>query len=162
MSYRIPNRKGSRVRKPVTSIVDYKFVSEFRKQHPEYNSLSKAEFNTILSQFNLDIVNAAIDNRDGVRLPERLGLIQIMTFPRPKRKIADFGKSNETGELHYHGNWDTDNKIGKIVFKNTLDGYSYKNCRFWGLIPSRLFKKEMSTAFKRSWQKYIYIDNKRL
>ena len=97
MSYRIPNRKGSRVRKPVTSIVDYKFVSEFRKQHPEYNSLSKAEFNTILSQFNLDIVNAAIDNRDGVRLPERLGLIQIMTFPRPKRKIADFGKSNETG-----------------------------------------------------------------
>jgi hypothetical protein len=161
MSYKKPNRKGSRVRKPVTSIVDYKLVSNFKKLHPEYSAMTTVKFNAIIKQFNEDIVEAAIGNRDGVRLPERLGLLQIRTYPKPKKKLIDFGKSNETGELHFHGNWETDNKIGKITFRNTLDGYSYKNCRFWGLIPSRFFKTTMSSVFKAKWQKYIYTDNKR-
>ena len=123
-------------------------VSDFKKLYPEYGSMTITTFNAIIKQFNNDIVDTVIDNRDGVRLPERLGLLQVMTFPKPKKKLIDFGKSNETGQIHYHGNWETDNKIGKITFRNTLDGYSYKNCRFWGLIPSRFFKKTMSGVFK--------------
>jgi hypothetical protein len=161
MSYKVPNKKGSRVRKPTKSIVDFKMLINFKNKHPEYSSITKTDFNKIIREFNSNIVKTTIDNRDGLRLPERLGLLQILTFPKPKRKFIDFGKSNKDGVVRYHGNWETDNKIGKIVFSNTLNGYSYKNCRFWGLNPSRYFKKEMSEQFKRKWQKYIYVDNKR-
>lgn len=161
MSYKVPNKKGNRFRKPTKSLVDFKMISNFKKKFPEYGNITKTDFNLIIKEFNNSIVENAIENRDGVRLPERLGLLQILTFPRPKRKFVDFGKSNEAGELRYHANWETDNKIGKIVFFNTIEGYSYKNCRFWGLLPSRHFKKQMSQEFKDKWQKYIYVDNKR-
>jgi hypothetical protein len=159
MSYSAPNKKGSRIRKKTTSIMNRKMFSKFLKMHPEYKGMTILQFNNIIKGFNNDIIESVIGNRDGVALPERLGEIAIITFPRPKRKIIDFGRSNEEGELRYHANWETDNKIGKIVYHKACK--SIKNGRFLGLIPSRNFKQKMSTAFKKFWQRYIYIDNKR-
>lgn len=158
MGYSTPNRKGTRVRKKTTSIMNRKMFSKFLKEYPEYKGMTISEFNKIVKQFNNDIVDAVIDNRDGVVLPERLGELTILTFPSPKRKIIDFGESNKAGELRYHGNWETDNKIGKIVYHKASQ--SVTNGRFLGLIPSRDFKKRMSSAFKRFWQRYVYVDNK--
>lgn len=158
--YKKPNRKGSRLRKKSSVVMDRTMLKKFKEQHPEYASLTLPEFNAIVKQFNENIIEEVLKNRDGVSLPERLGEIVIWSFPKPKRKIPDFGKSNELGELRYHGNWDTDNKIGKIVYRNK--GYrAIKTSRFWGFIPARRFKQQMSTAFKKFWQRYIYIDNRK-
>lgn len=140
--------------------MDRKMLKKFIEKHPEYDSLTLPEFNAIVRQFNSNIVDEVIRNRDGVALPERLGEISIIAFPKPKRKVPDFGKSNKEGELRYHANWDTDNKIGKIVYRNK--GYNtIRTSRFWGLIPARDFKQRMSKAFRRFWQRYIYVDNRR-
>jgi hypothetical protein len=160
MSYKKPDRKGKRLRKKSTSVMDKYSIKKFQEMYPEHNVTLK-EFNNIVRHFNSNIVDVAINNRDGIELPERLGHLQILSFPKPSRKIIDFAKSNEAGEIRYHGNWDTDNRIGKIIYRNTLSGYAFKGSRFWGLIPTRSFKKRMSDIFKRKWQKYIYIDNKR-
>jgi len=159
MSYKKPDRKKKRIRKSSSVIIDYSMVKSFKKKHPEHK-LSKTEYSRIVKQFNENMMEAAVDNRDGIRLPEMLGLIMLVGYPRPKRKIIDFAKSNETGEVHYHKNWDTDNKVVKIRYQNTLRGYSFRNCRFWGFIPSKRFKKMASDAFKKSYEKYVYVDNK--
>ena len=70
---------------------------EFKKKHPEHEVLTLAEFNRILRQFNNNIIDEVIEQRFGVTLPERLGHIVIASFPRSKKKIIDFGKSNKTG-----------------------------------------------------------------
>lgn len=160
MSYKKPDRTGKRVRKHSSVIMDYDKMKKFKELNPEYD-ITLTEFNKVLRTFNSNIIEAVINNRDGVELPERLGHLQIIAFPKPSRKIIDFAKSNEVGEKRYHGNWETDNKIGKITYRSTLAGYTFKNSRFWGLIPTRSFKKRMSEVFKRKWQKFIYIDNKR-
>jgi hypothetical protein len=160
MSYKKPDRTAKRVRKSSSVIMNYKMMKKFKDINPEYDITLK-EFNNILNTFNSNIVETVINNRDGVELPERLGQLQIVAFPKPTKKIIDFAESNKYGEKRYHGNWETDNKIGKITYRNTLNGYTFKNSRFWGLIPQRSFKQRMSKVFKRKWQKYIYIDNKR-
>jgi len=159
MGYSAPNLKGTRLRKKTTSIMNRKRFTKFLKQHPEYKGMTISQFNAIVRQFNNDIVDAVIDNCEGVTLPERLGEITILSFPSPRRKIIDFGESNKAGELRYHGNWETDNKIGKIVYHKAYS--SIKNGRFLGLIPSREFKTRMSKAFIRFWQRYVYVDNKK-
>lgn len=136
--------------------------SKFRKfirMHPEHKGMAITQFNEIVRAFNNEIVDAVIDNRDGVLLPERLGELAIVAFPKPRRKAIDFGASNKAGELRYHTNWETDNKIGKIVYHKA--DQAVKNGRFLGLIPSREFKTRMSKAFRRFFERYIYIDNKR-
>lgn len=158
MGYSAPNRKGKRMRRKSTSIMDRTRFLKFIELHPEYKGMSITQVNAVVKEFNNNIIEAVIENREGVSLPERLGELIILAFPSPKRKIIDFGESNKAGELRYHGNWESDNKIGKIVYGNACG--SIKNGRFLGLIPSRNFKQRMSKAFVKFWQKYIYVDNK--
>lgn len=158
MKYKKPDRSKSRVRRKSFNLVDYHFIKEFKNKHPEHD-MTRSEFNMIIRHFNENIVDAVVDNTDGLQLPERLGFLQIIGCPRPKGKVINYGKSNETGVVHYHKNWDTDNKLAKILFKNKLKGYSIKNNRFWGLETSRLFKEKASAAFKACFSKYIYKEN---
>jgi len=160
MAYKRPNRKAPRVRTKTTRIMNQQMLRDFKEKHPEYQDLTLVEYNGILKQFNQNIIDEVIENRYGVSLPERLGHLIIVSFPRPKRKIIDFGTSNKTGVLSYHGNWDTDNRLGKIVFQNNGYGASFTFHNFWGFTPSRGFKEKMSVAFKKLWQKYIHVDNK--
>jgi hypothetical protein len=84
----------------------------------------------------------------------------IVSFTRPKRKkTVDFGRSNASGKLCYHANWETDGMIGKIIYQKSKT-VKIENGRLWGLVPARTFKQTMSKVFKELWQKYIHIDKK--
>jgi len=160
MTYNIPNRKAPRNRKKATSIMNTCELKKFTKAHPEYADLTLREFTSIVRAFNDAIVEEVIQNRDGVALPENIGKLSIITFSRPKKKIIDFGKSNETGQVHYHMNWNTDNRLCKIMFNYKVNNYGNKNGRFFGFIASREFKKRVSETIDRNWQKYFYLNNK--
>ena len=157
--YKKPNLNAARARYSNESVVTRESFKRFKKEYPEYSGMQLKEFNTIVRAFNIAIKEKVCENRDGVRLPERLGLLQIIAFPRPRKKVVDYGMSNRTGVRCYHANWDTDNKIGKLIYQNTLKGYAFKNCRFWGMLPSRSFKLRVSEAFRAFYAKYLYIDN---
>lgn len=135
-------------------------LNKFKKMHPEYLDITLKEFSDIIRSFNSEIINTVISNRDGVILPENIGRLSIITFSRPKKKIIDFGKSNETGVLHYHKNWNTDNRLCKIMYNNKIKNYGNKNSQFYGFIPNREFKKTVSETINKNWQKYVYLNNK--
>jgi len=160
MTYKAPNLNSSRVKKISSHVMSESLFKEFKKKHPEHKDMILAEFNAILRQFNSNIIDQVIDYRFGVSLPERIGHIVIVSFPRSKKKIIDFGKSNKTGIKTYHGNWDTDNRLGKIMYQNNSSTYNIKYHRLWTFAPTRNFKERMSVVFKKMWAKYIFIDNK--
>jgi hypothetical protein len=159
MTYKVPNKKAPRVRLKNVRIMNSKTLKEFHKLHPEHKGISLSEFNGIIKQFNENIIDTVVDFRYGVTLPERLGQLVIVSFPRPKRKVIDFGKSNELGERVYHANWDTNNRLGKLVYQNGGYGTAFRYNRLWGFTASRSFKTRVSNAFRKMYEKYIQIDN---
>jgi hypothetical protein len=123
MAYNTPDRNAPRNRLKSTSIMNTFELSKFSKKYPEYPDLTLKEFSDIIRAFNSEIINAVISNIDVVVLPENIGKLSIITFSRSKRKIIDFGKSNETGQLHYHMNWNTDNRLCKIMYNSSINNY---------------------------------------
>jgi len=160
MTYKAPNVKSSRVRRRSSHVMNDSLFREFKRKHPEYKDMILAEFNAILKQFNHNIIDEVIDYRFGVGLPERIGHFVIVSFPRSKKKIINFAESNKTGVKTYHGNWDTDNRLGKIMYQNSSSQYTIKYHKLWTFKPTRNFRERMSVVFKKMWAKYIFIDNK--
>ena len=162
MTYKAPNLNSSRVKKKSSHVMSESLFRDFKKKHPEHEGMTLTEFNRILRQFNNNVIDEVINYRFGVTLPERLGLFVIASFPRSKRKIIDFGKSNKTGVKTYHRNWDTDNRLGKIMYQNSSSTYNIKFNRLWTFKPTRDFKERMSIVFRKMWAKYIFTDNKNI
>lgn len=133
-------------------------LREFKEQHPEHKGITLTEFNAIVKRFNTNIVDEVISNKNGISLPELIGQILIISFPRSKRKAIDFGASNKNGVLTYHRNWDTEDRLGKIVYHSGKHSVRYSH--LWGFTPTRGFKSKMSEAYRKLWAKYIYVDNK--
>lgn len=162
MEYKKPNVKGPRVNIPSIPVMDKLLFDKFINNYPEHKGLKRGMFTKIIRQFNLDVIDEIIRNRDGVYLPEGIGKLCILAFPRSKKKIIDFGTSNRTGILTYHMNWDTDNKLSKVVYSNEGSGYKITNYRFWTLLNSQLLKEKASIGFKENYERYIFIDNKKI
>tara|TARA_R110002126_G_scaffold219916_1_gene365281 strand:+ start:34 stop:537 length:504 start_codon:yes stop_codon:yes gene_type:complete len=158
MMYRKPNVKSSRVRKKTTRIMNRTAMLQFKKEYPEHKNITLTQFNAILKKFNSNIVDTIVDYRNGVNLPELIGQVIILSFPRSSKKIVDYGESNKTGVLTYKRNWDTDDRICKIVYYTGQHSVRYSH--LWGFTPTKNFKKRVSDSFKKLWAKYIYIDNK--
>ncbi len=131
-------------------------LREFKKQYPEHKEILLSDFNRIIKQFNTNILEDVIVSRNGISLPERVGHILIMSFPVSKKKIVDFGTSNKTGVLTYHRNWETDGRLGKIVYSS--GNYSIQYSRLWGFTATSIFRKKMSKIYMKLWEKYIYVD----
>jgi len=159
MSYKTPNINKSRVKRKATRIMNAASLSEFKKEYPEYKEITLTEFNTIIKQFNKNIVEEISISRNGIALPELIGHILIMSFPRSKKKRAiNFGESNKTGVLTYYRNLDTDDRIGKIVYYTGKHSVRYSH--LWGFTATKSFKQKVSSIYRKLWAKYIYVDNK--
>lgn len=162
MIYKKPDRKKPRVRDKSTSIMSDKKLTEFKKKFPEHKSLTLKSFNNILRQFNTNIVEAVQEERYGIALPEKIGHFVIVGFPKSKRKIIDCGESLKAGVRVYHRNDDTDDRLGKLLYQNSVSKFNIKNHRLWSFTPTRSFKKQVSMSFLKSWPKYIFVDNNML
>lgn len=155
--YKIPDRNKPRGCYKAELVVTKKELREFLRKYPEHKGLTQLEFNSIVRQFNQNIIETVIENRDGVLLPERIGQLQIVSYKASKKRIVNFGLTNKTGTPHYEGNWETDNRIGKIVFQKP--GQKIEHGRLWGLITARPFKQKVSKAFLKFWPKYLFVNH---
>jgi hypothetical protein len=160
MAYKKPNVRKRRVKSKSSHVMNEKVLREFKEQHPEHKDITLTEFNAIVKRFNTNIVDEIISKKNGISLPELIGQMLIISFPRSKKKAIDFGTSNKTGVLTYHRNWDTDDRLGKIVYYSGR--YSFRYSYLWGFTPARGFKSKVSEAYRKLWAKYIYVDNKRV
>jgi hypothetical protein len=57
--------------------------------------MKDSELRKIIKQFNNQVYQTAIDNRDGIQLPESIGWIFIGTCQQSKKQNVDYAKSNK-------------------------------------------------------------------
>jgi hypothetical protein len=125
-------------------------VIRIKKIYPE---IKYRDITNIIDKFNQEIINEAVRNRDGVELPERLGLIFIAACDIDVRKIPS---------LHLGPNidiWETNGKLCKIFYINNLTKYPLPDKRIWKLDFTTTASNIASTAFKDNFYRYINIPN---
>ena len=77
MSYKKPDLNAPRFRPKKHNILNKAFCDKLRSKHKDLEHLTDEEIKNVIKTFNSNIWETAIDNRDGVELPEQLGYIFI-------------------------------------------------------------------------------------
>lgn len=143
---RVTEKKGK--------VINYKEVSQFNKQYPNYN-LSKSDIIKIMRAFNTNIIEETMTNIYGVMLPENIGAIYINNAGKPKNKSIDYARSKQAGKIVYHKNWDTDNNLMRIVYINRTRKTMVKNTNLFTFNPLQQFKRKASAYFKKHWARCL-------
>jgi hypothetical protein len=152
--------KGPRFRNKSKFILNKELFNKFLKKYPEYKNLNYETFKEVIKSFNNKLVDKVIEERNGVALPENLGVIVICSF-KPKNNSSNFNfkLSNEHGKNVKNRNLNTEDLLCKIFYTN----YNYRmrlaNRAFWKFTPHRSFKRKVSKEFIDNYNKYILINS---
>lgn len=156
--YKKPDLNAPRYRPKKLNLTNVDFYNKFIEDNPKYSSLTINDFKNVIKTFNGFIWKAAIDERDGVQLPEQLGYLFIGSCPRKKSNV-DFDKSKHYGVVLQNKNWESDDYLAKIFYTNFETKYRFKNHDLWGFKGVRDFTRGVGQAYPKEWKKYIQVDN---
>ena len=158
----IPNITGPRHRKKRSSILTYKFINEFIAKYPVFKDLKKKEWRkivrSIIEDFHELIWKEIIENRNGVELPNGIGYCYVGVCT-PKRRPIDHANSLKYNTLIRERNLNTDGKLGKICYTNSVLKYRFENQQIWCFEASRNFKRQFAKEFPENYMNYIILDS---
>lgn len=158
---RKPDLKAPRYRAKRENLLDAAFCREFRKEYPQFSYLNNEQIKSIITEVNGKIWQTAIDERDGVELPEQLGYIFIGSCPAKKDPNTDYKTSAELQQLIQHRNWESDNYLAKIFYTNSGTKYRFLHSRLWGFKPVRQFSRSVGQTYPENYLRYLIVDNKK-
>lgn len=153
-----------RYRPDSTQIATEQFFKTFFKENPEFavfrEQFDNKELKNIIKTFNQNLVQVAIDHRDGILLPEGLGWIYLATISKAKRKV-NHKLSNELGHDINFTNNHSDGKLLRISYTNKHHTYKFENKNLWGFKASDDFKDSASKQFHKNYARYFPLENRR-
>jgi len=138
------------------NVLGKKLYKDFLKEHPEHKGLTLKEFKAIVVEFNGQLRETAINRRDGIALPERLGFIIVVKCDRALKSI-DFDNSKKYKKLVSFRNLDSDDYLAKIAYTNYSVKYSFTHREIWKFQPVRQFRARVSKTFKDHYTKYFHL-----
>lgn len=156
--FKKPDVKAPRFRPKAHHLLNKEFFAIFKERYPKYKDITNEELHKIVMRFNNLLWETVIEKRDGVQLPEDLGILFIGTCPASKKRNIDFGKSSKYGYIVTNNNWDTDGKVGKIFYSNYANKYKFVNRECWGFNSCRNFSRAVAKVYPEQWPMYITID----
>lgn len=157
ITFKKPDLSAPRFRPKSKTLLNKKLYKAFIKKYPQYNYLDLNTFKEIVSTYNGLLREAALINRDGVKLPESLGYIIIVKCNKPKGQNTDFIASAKYGKKVNHANWDSDNYLAKICYTNYDLKYRFSDRELWGFKASKLFRTTVAKNFPKLYTKYIHL-----
>jgi len=159
MSYK-PDVKAPRYRRPGKRTVVDDMVKHVKQEVFIAKYIDDELIKSIILEFNIELWNTVIENRDGIEIPNQIGHIFIGTCPRRQKKNMDYKLSAELEQLVQHRNWDSDNYLAKIFFTTYASKFRFKHNSLWGFEAIRDFKRKVSKTYPTNWKKYVQIDPK--
>lgn len=142
--YKTPDIKAPRHRLSRHTLTTNEFFTKFRTNHPQYSQYTNKELVKVVETFHNNLWLGAINNRDGIELPEKIGHIFIGTCKPKKSPNPDRVKSAAYGREVKHQNFQSDNYLAKIFYTNFANGYLFENRDLWKFKPVREFKREVA------------------
>lgn len=156
-----PNLTGPRYRQSVSGTINAGMIREIKEKVPSAKDYTDQQIKDMIRAFNVNVWKTALDNRDGVELPEQIGHIFIGTCPPKKSPNVDFKMTAEYMKVIQHRNWESDNYLAKIFFTNYSSKYRFKNHEIWGFNAARQFTRTLGQVYPKQWKMYIQVDPKR-
>ena len=168
-NYRKPDLNAPRFREKVFDIIAYpenatlSFFSRMKEKHPYLAKYSNTEIAKYIKAFNETIANAVHTNRNGIALPENLGILMVTTCkvpPGTARNNIDFGASNRLGVAVPHMNMHSEGNVAKINYTTATIRKPFTNQPLWVFKPCRNFQRAVSQAFKNGDQNRYKMTSK--
>jgi hypothetical protein len=154
-----PDLNAPRYRRSAEGTLNKPFLAALREAVPQARGFSDAELKDFIVAFNTQLWQTAIDERDGVELPESLGHLFIGTCPGKRRSAnVDYKKSAEYLQLVQHRNWESDDFLCKIFYTNHSTRYRFRHHELWGFTAAREFRRSASRAYPEKWKQYVEVD----
>ncbi len=155
MDTKKPDVKAPRCRKKVITTINQEIFKEFKDKYPKYGSLDYDVFREIIEHHSGEIWKTVINTRDGVKLPENLGV--LVGASCTKRGGAFYKSYSTEGGEKKQLNLNTDGYLGKIFYTNYTEKGILKDRVLWSFAPIRQFKRSFSANYENNWFKYLAI-----
>jgi hypothetical protein len=160
-TFKAPDLHAPRFRRQVMNLLNTDMFNKFLEKHSRYEGeVDLKTFKSVVMTYNSNLKKAAIDNRDGVEMPESLGYLIIVKCDKSKKANLDFASSIKHGQYVTHRNWDSDNYLAKICYSNYSLKYRFADRELWGFRPDKKFRQDTSKAFPEMYQNYIHLTDK--
>ncbi len=151
-----PDVKAPRCRKNVVTTISAEMFNEFKVKYPKYKDLTFAEFRNVIKHHSEKIYETVIHTRDGVKLPENLGILVGSSCRKVGSDSPYKSYSTANGEK-LEANLKTDGLLGKIFYTNYTEKGILKDRVLWSFTPIRQFKRSFSANFENNWMNYILV-----
>lgn len=156
-TFKKPDLSAPRFRSKSTTVLNKKLHKAFVEKYPKYAGMDLNLFKEVVSTYNGLMWQGAIDNRDGVKLPESLGYLVIVKCDRPQGENTDFIASIKYGQKVNHINWDSDNYLAKICYSNYSLKYRFADRELWKFNPVKQFRSTVAGSFAELYNNYIHL-----
>jgi hypothetical protein len=156
-TFKKPDLSAPRFRTKRTPVLNKKLYDAFIKKYPKYIGMELNQFKNIVSTYNGKLWQGAIENRDGIELPENLGYVLIAKCDKAKDDNIDYASSAKYGKKVNHSNWDSDNYLAKICYTNYSLKYRFADRELWAFDAVRQFRSSVSENFAEMYNNYIHL-----
>jgi len=160
---KVVDKKAPRVRIESERIIGPKgdtarFYTEFKKKYPQYKKISNKELGEIIFDYNGRLWQEVINNRNGVSLPEQLGVVQILMH-RPKKNYINYEVNNKAKKVVRYLNLLTDGLTGKINYSAQIYAARLRSWEIWKFKATRSFTHAVSECLPKNYLQYRVVDN---
>jgi len=163
LQFTIADLHAPRFFKKRYDLLDRDNIPIFKKMksvYPELKEYTTAEIIKCVRAVNAAIAIEVLDNRNGVRLSDGLGIIvagacKINTETASKN--IDYKESKRLGKLVYYQNQISDQYIAKVKYSNDLDRHMFDNHHMWCFDADRKLSSSLAKEFRKEggYKKYI-------
>ena len=161
---RVPDLNAPRFRKLRHSIIDEDFINDFLQEHPEYKGMrevsKKGFIKKVIHKFNSYIWKHVLVNRDGIDLPERLGVVFVGAKTSMYNPVK-YGVSAAVGKEVRTTNPETNGLIARVFYSRHSRNHGITVRTIWGFKICRAFARELASVFKTSYNMFQRVENKR-
>jgi len=153
------NRNSPRFRSTSIGLLNRTTFNKFKLKYPQFKDCEEEVLKSIVLEYNRSLWRAALENRDGVELPEGLGNIFIGSCKPAIKENRDHIVSEKLGQTVIRRNLNSDSYLAKIFYTNYETKYRFKYRNLWMFKGAREFTTTTSKVYKVDWPKYIVVEN---
>lgn len=162
---RIADKKCPRFTRTRIDLVNMELAEEFLKEFPQYADKEELKnirsFTKLITTFNSGLWKHVVDNRDGIDLPERLGVV----FVGAKTSVytpVDYGLSSKYNTEVLMHNFESNGLIGRIFYSRHTRNHGMTIKTIWRFKPSRAFALGVRDSFREgNSRRYRRVENRK-
>lgn len=154
-NYKKSDPKAPRFRREETDLLNAgnkEFFADMKKRHPELAKYGNGDIAKCIKLCNVALANQVVHNRNGIKLPEGLGVVIAGACKVPDKtaeKNINVEVRNKTGIEVPHSNIHSDGYVAKVKYSSEVDKYMFPNHDFWVFDPGRPLSRALSAEFKK-------------